>query len=118
MKVAIVGSRNFNNYDLVEETLNHLLVDPFLECIISGGAIGADKLGEKFADENNIKDRMRCLILINGESIGQVASQTLPSINVVSRTVNIPIVRPLATYDKLDIIKISKKIDCIGNNVA
>jgi thiamine biosynthesis protein ThiI len=64
------------------------------------------RIAERIAEQN--KD----LILLNGESIGQVASQTLPSMNVVSRTVNIPIVRPLATYDKLDIIKISKKIDC------
>ena len=54
----------------------------------------------------------KCIILLNGESIGQVASQTLPSMNVVSRTVTTPIVRPLSTYDKLDIIDISKKIDC------
>ena len=64
------------------------------------------RIAERIADKN--KD----LILLNGESVGQVASQTLPSMNVVCRTVNIPIVRPLATYDKLDIIKISKKIDC------
>lgn len=64
------------------------------------------RIAERIADQNND------LILINGESIGQVASQTLKSMNVVSRTVDIPIVRPLSTYDKLDIIKISKDIDC------
>jgi thiamine biosynthesis protein ThiI len=64
------------------------------------------RIAEKIAEKNND------LIIINGESIGQVASQTLKSMNAVSRTVDIPIVRPLATYDKLDIIDISKKIDC------
>ena len=64
------------------------------------------RIAERIAEQNND------LILINGESIGQVASQTLKSMNVVSRTVDIPIVRPLSTYDKLDIIDISKKIDC------
>ncbi len=64
------------------------------------------RIAERIALENDD------LILINGESIGQVASQTLKSINVVSRTVTMPIVRPLSTYDKLDIIDISKKIDC------
>ena len=49
-------------------------------------------------------------IIINGESIGQVASQTLKSINVVNEVTNIPIIRPLACLDKLDIIKISKDI--------
>jgi thiamine biosynthesis protein ThiI len=64
------------------------------------------RIAERIAEKN--KD----LVLINGESIGQVASQTLPSMNVVSRTVQMPIIRPLSTYDKLDIIAISKKIDC------
>lgn len=64
------------------------------------------RIAERIALENNN------IILINGESIGQVASQTLKSMDVVSRTVTMPIVRPLSTYDKLDIIDISKKIDC------
>ncbi|MDL2292024.1 tRNA 4-thiouridine(8) synthase ThiI [Acholeplasma sp. OttesenSCG-928-E16] len=49
--------------------------------------------------------------LANGESLGQVASQTLDSINVVENVTNIPILRPLITYDKNDIIKISRKIE-------
>lgn len=48
--------------------------------------------------------------IINGESIGQVASQTLESIKVVNEVTNIPIIRPLATYDKQDIIDVSFKI--------
>ncbi len=64
------------------------------------------KIAEKIALKNN------CLILLNGESIGQVASQTLKSMQVINAVVNMPVVRPLSTYDKLDIIKLSKKIDC------
>ena len=48
--------------------------------------------------------------IINGENIGQVASQTLTSIKAVNDVTNFPIIRPLATYDKLEIIDISKKI--------
>ena len=48
--------------------------------------------------------------IINGDSIGQVASQTLESIQVVNEVTNIPIIRPLSTYDKLDVIKIARKI--------
>lgn len=55
--------------------------------------------------------RRKCLALSNGESIGQVASQTLNSINVINKVTNYPIIRPCATMDKLDIIGISKKID-------
>ncbi len=53
-----------------------------------------------------------CLCLINGESVGQVASQTLGSINTINSVSNYPVLRPLCTYDKLDIIALSKKIDC------
>ena len=53
-----------------------------------------------------------CLCLINGESVGQVASQTLGSINTINSVTNYPILRPLCTYDKVDIITLSKKIDC------
>lgn len=50
-------------------------------------------------------------VIINGESIGQVASQTLESMSVVNEVTNIPIIRPLATYDKEEIIAIARKIN-------
>ena len=49
--------------------------------------------------------------IINGESIGQVASQTLESMKVVNEVTNLPIIRPVATYDKEEIIEIAKKIN-------
>ena len=52
----------------------------------------------------------RCKILINGESIGQVASQTLTSMSVINEVVKMPVIRPVACFDKLEIIDISKKI--------
>ena len=55
--------------------------------------------------------RYNCLAIVNGESIGQVASQTLSSILSVNDVTNYPILRPLCSFDKLDIIEISKKID-------
>ncbi len=56
--------------------------------------------------------KYNCKVLLNGESVGQVASQTLQSIVVINDVCNMPVIRPLSTYDKLDIIDISKKIDC------
>lgn len=50
-------------------------------------------------------------IVINGESIGQVASQTIDSIFVINQVTNQPIIRPLACFDKLEIIELSKKIN-------
>ena len=55
------------------------------------------------------RNHMHCII--NGESIGQVASQTLNCMFVVNDVTNIPIIRPLCTYDKEDIIKIARKIN-------
>lgn len=45
-----------------------------------------------------------------GESVGQVASQTLDSMNVINEVTNLPVLRPLITTDKLDIISLAKKI--------
>lgn len=49
-------------------------------------------------------------VIVNGESIGQVASQTLESIKVVNEITNVPIIRPLATYDKEEIVELARKI--------
>ena len=49
-------------------------------------------------------------VIINGESIGQVASQTLSSMNVINSVCDIPVIRPVACMDKLEIIDIAKKI--------
>ena len=49
-------------------------------------------------------------VIINGESIGQVASQTLKSMRVINEAINMPVIRPVCTYDKLEIIDIAKKI--------
>ena len=50
-------------------------------------------------------------VIINGESIGQVASQTLTSMEVINSVTNLPVIRPVACLDKLEIIKISEMID-------
>lgn len=54
--------------------------------------------------------RKNCKILINGESIGQVASQTLSSMVVINNVTNMPVIRPVACMDKIEIIEIAKKI--------
>ncbi len=62
------------------------------------------KISEIIAKKN------KHLAIINGESIGQVASQTLTSIKAINNVTNYPIIRPLASFDKLEIIEISKNI--------
>ena len=51
-----------------------------------------------------------CKVIINGESIGQVASQTLTSMSVINEVTTMPVIRPVACMDKLEIIDISNKI--------
>ena len=69
------------------------------------------RISEKIAHRNN------CIVLLNGDSVGQVASQTLQSMSVIDEVVNMPVIRPLAIYDKLDIIAISKKIECFKTSI-
>jgi len=54
MKLGVVGSRNFNDYDLMKRYLDKIHSIEPITCIVSGGAQGADKLGEQWAKENNI----------------------------------------------------------------
>ena len=62
------------------------------------------RISEKVARKN------KCLAIINGESVGQVASQTLTSMNVINNVTTYPIIRPVACMDKLEIIELSKRI--------
>ena len=50
-------------------------------------------------------------VIINGESLGQVASQTIESMQAINAVTNTPVIRPVVTMDKLEIIDIAEKID-------
>ena len=60
---------------------------------------------------DRLAKRRRCLAISSGESVGQVASQTLDSMNVINAVTNMPVLRPVVCYDKLDIIDLARKID-------
>ena len=55
--------------------------------------------------------------IINGESIGQVASQTLTSMRVINSVTNMPVIRPVACLDKLEIMEIARKIDTYNTSI-
>ena len=59
----------------------------------------------------------KCKIIINGESIGQVASQTLSSMSVINNVTNMPVIRPVACMDKLEIIDISRNIGTYDTSI-
>lgn len=88
--------------------INTHIPDPYLITIMRRMMY---RIGEEFANRNQL------LVLINGESVGQVASQTLESLSVVEEVTRIPIIRPVATYDKNDIISISKVIDTYKTSI-
>lgn len=58
-----------------------------------------------------IREQRKGLVIINGESLGQVASQTLPSMVAINEVTATPIIRPVVTMDKTEIIEIAEEID-------
>lgn len=60
---------------------------------------------------DELRKNAKALAIANGESVGQVASQTLESMLAINDVTNTPIIRPVATMDKLDIIKVAEEID-------
>ena len=61
--------------------------------------------------------KINCDIIINGESVGQVASQTTTSMAVINSVTNTPVLRPVGCMDKLEIIDISKKINTYETSI-
>ena len=90
------------NFTKIQETIYKNLDTTYLITIMRRMMY---RIAERVAKKN------KCLAIVNGESIGQVASQTLASMIAVNDVTNYPILRPLCSFDKLDIIEISKKID-------
>ncbi len=64
-----------------------------------------------------IAEREEYDCLITGESLGQVASQTIKSLKVIENSVDIPILRPLIGSDKTDIIEIARDIDTYETSI-
>lgn len=69
------------------------------------------RVSEAIAQQNNYD------IIITGEAIAQVASQTLPSMKVINEVVKTPVIRPLAGFDKEEIIAIAEKIDTYKTSI-
>jgi thiamine biosynthesis protein ThiI len=63
------------------------------------------KVAEKLAE------KLKCNFLLDGCNIGQVSSQTLSNLSVITRAIDIPVLRPLLCYDKDQIIRLAKKIN-------
>ena len=69
------------------------------------------RIAEEIARERD------CLALVTGESIGQVASQTMQSMAVTNEVCTLPVMRPVVAFDKQDIVDISLKIGTYETSV-
>jgi thiamine biosynthesis protein ThiI len=69
------------------------------------------RIAEKVASD------VQALAIINGESVGQVASQTLDSMNVINQVIQLPVIRPVATMDKQEIINIAHQIKTFETSI-
>ncbi|MCL6605757.1 MAG: tRNA 4-thiouridine(8) synthase ThiI [Paenibacillus sp.] len=89
---------------------------PFTEVQTAFTGIGQDNLiitlmrRAMLRIATSLAEREGALALITGDSLGQVASQTLPSMNVIGRATELPLLRPLVMMDKSDIVELSQKI--------
>lgn len=70
-----------------------------------------------FRIAEEIAKKEKALALVTGESVGQVASQTLENINVVNSVVDLPVLRPLIGFDKEEIINEAKKIETYETSI-
>lgn len=69
------------------------------------------RIAEEIAKQHNIK------ALVTGESLGQVASQTLESLQAINEVTKLPVLRPLVTMDKVEIMDIAKRIDTYETSI-
>lgn len=69
------------------------------------------RIAERIAKETE------CLGLVTGESIGQVASQTMHSLIATNEVCELPVYRPLIGFDKLEIVEVSEKIDTYETSI-
>ncbi len=69
------------------------------------------KIAERLAEQEG------CLGLITGESLGQVASQTMQSLAATNEVCDMPVYRPLIAFDKKDIVEIAKEIDTFETSI-
>jgi hypothetical protein len=78
MKVAVIGSRSFNDYSILEKELNFLNETIGIDTIVSGGAAGADSLAEQYADSLKIPTQIFMPNWkLHGKSAGVIRNQSI-----------------------------------------
>lgn len=96
------------NFTEIEETIYKEIPNDYLITIMRRMMY---RISAILCSRNNLK------AIINGESIGQVASQTLTSMRAINSVIDIPVIRPVACFDKLEIIDLARKIDTYETSI-
>ncbi|MCF7861047.1 hypothetical protein K9M79_02290 [Candidatus Woesearchaeota archaeon] len=100
MKKIGLKSLTYIDFSQVQEDLNKC--DNRYRCVL------CKRMMYRIADKLKIKNRSN--VLVTGENLAQVASQTLHNMHAISESINTDVIRPLLCYDKKDIIDIARKI--------
>src|SRR6266516_4153072 len=90
------------------EIQRHIMVDTPIETRVILYRRYMLRLAEQVAWREKVR------VLVTGDSVGQVASQTIENIDVISRAVQMPILRPLIGDDKMEIVDTAKRIGTYG----
>ena len=109
--IGIDFNPTFFSHPMVKDNLTLSSPDEEVRAFWVRHAIACLKIAEYFAKET------KCLGLITGESIGQVASQTMQSLAATNEACTLPVYRPLIAMDKQDIVTIAEKIDTYETSI-
>jgi thiamine biosynthesis protein ThiI len=90
------------NSEFLYDRMDQLRIPPRYRCVI------CKRFMQRVA--GNLMEKEGALAIVTGENLGQVASQTLANLSVISEAVTVPVVRPLITYDKEETITLARRI--------
>jgi thiamine biosynthesis protein ThiI len=90
------------NSELLYDRMDQFRIPPRYRCVICKRFM--------FRVAGGLMEKEGALAVVTGENLGQVASQTLANLTVISEAVTIPVLRPLITYDKEEIITLARMI--------
>jgi thiamine biosynthesis protein ThiI len=90
------------NSELLYDRMDQLRIPPRYRCVI------CKRFMQRVA--GRLMEKEGALAVVTGENLGQVASQTLANLSVISEAVTVPVLRPLITYDKEETINLARRI--------
>ena len=105
--LELVRKLNIKEFYVINHSEEHSLIAK--KCDSRYYYIISRRLMYKVAEE--VAKKLKCDFILDGCNLGQVSSQTLSNLTTITQVVNIPVLHPLLSYDKDQIIKLAKKFD-------